>query len=487
LQRVSIFEDFRLKLAGHAVLEHASLSVLPGEVLVIMGPSGVGKSLLTDAVFSLLETSATVEASDVNPAVARQGCVVFQHAGGLPHLSVRQNLRLVAATSALADEALQASGLAPNASPERLSGGEKRRLAVQRALATGKPLLWFDEPAAGLDVHRSETLAKQLRAEAQDHGRAVIVVEHQPAFICAVADRVVWMLGDGHLQEVPPEVWADEAILSQHFRDAVQAAPAGSEDEGWSHPAFRWAMLAWPLRPLRWLRSLPYALLWPLGFFSSGWSLAVRSAGVAWSLTGLRGIPYFAAVSAIFSLIFLLVFELAVAFVDPSAVVARMGPQVLLRVAPVLACLLAAAQAGSSLTAWLGTMQSQRQLDALRVLHAPVERGLIAPTWFGGMLGVLCSAFVFAAVMALVFAGYLHWNAPEMLDSYVQALRALPWMNALGRTLLFSAVVASVAVDESLEVRRQSDSVARAVTASIVWGTIWVIASEALILAIELL
>lgn len=482
---VTIFQGFDLQIGAQAVLQGVDLTVRPGEVVVIMGPSGVGKSLLTDAVFGLLEASATVRASAASPVAVQEGCVVFQHTGGLPHLTVWQNLRLVAEGDAQAEHALTRSGLERSASPERLSGGERRRLAVQRALSTGKSLLWFDEPAAGLDIVRARALARQIREEVQAHAKAVVIVEHQPAFVTEVADRVLLMLGDGQLRELPRAAHSSVSELSQAFETAMgrgESAPAGREQQG----DLSKRLLRGLLRPLRWFRGVGYGLLWPLGFTRRGATLALRSLGVAYSLTGLRGLPFFAVVSSIFALIFLLVFELAMAFVDPSAVVARMGPQVVVRVTPVLACLLAAAQAGSSLSAWLGTMQAQRQLDALRVLHAPVSRSLVAPAWLGAMLGVVTSALVFGWIMAGVFVGYLQLHSPELVAVFEQQLFALSLDRAFLRILLFSAVVASVAVDASLAVERRSDSVAKAVTSTIIWGTIWVISSEALLLAIEL-
>lgn len=482
---IAIFEGFDLQIGAQAVLQGADLRVQPGEVVVIMGPSGVGKSLLTDAVFGLLEPSATVRASSASAVAVREGCVVFQHTGGLPHLSVWQNLRLVAQDDAHAERALSRSGLPASASPERLSGGERRRLAVQRALSTGKSVLWFDEPAAGLDIVRARALARQIHEEARAHAKAVVIVEHQPVFVTEVADRVLLMLGDGQLRELPREAHARVADLSAAFEAAMERAEAPPTASGQKNDVPQ--RIARTLsRPLRWFRGVAYGFMWPLAFTRRGATLAARSLGAAYALTGLRGLPFFAVVASIFALIFLLVFELAVAFVDPSAVVARMGPQVVVRVTPVLACLLAAAQAGSSLSAWLGTMQAQRQLDALRVLHAPVSRSLVAPAWLGAMLGVVTSALVFGGIMAAVFVGYLRLHSPELVPVFEQQLLALPLDRAFLRVLLFSAVVASVAVDASLAVERRSDSVAKAVTSTIIWGTIWVISSEAALLAIEL-
>lgn len=484
---ISILEGFDLRIGGRWVLQRASLSVRPGEVVVIMGPSGVGKSVLTDAVFGLLDEGRGFEASPVGGEVRERGCVVFQDSSGLPHLNVQQNLHLVAKDAAHLQEVLAHASLDPRAYPERLSGGERRRLAVQRALATGRSLLWFDEPAAGLDVVRAGELAQQIRQQAQERSKAIVIVEHQPSFVAAVADRVFWMLGDGRLQEPPlPEgavCWSAGA-LREAFTHGVVAVDAERPEATTrrARKAFAWGIL----RPFRWASSMVYAFLWPFALTSRSWVLSARSVWVALMLTGLRGLPFYSVVAAIFAAIFLLVFELAVAFVDPSAVVARMGPQVVYRVAPVLACLLAAAQAGSSISAWLGSMQAQRQLDALRVLHAPVHRALVAPTWLGAWLGLLLSATVFAAAMLGVFGLYLWYYASDLLAVFEQQFRDLSWLRAGGRVALFSAVVASVAIDESLHVERRGESVARAVTSTITWGTIWVILSEALLLLWEL-
>lgn len=489
-QPIPLFQRLTLRIGGRTVLADASLAIAPGSVLVIMGPSGVGKSVLTNAVFGLLEPSDAIAYQCDDVGLRARAGVVFQASRGLPHLNVHANIALVAASEAVADEALRAADLPPDAYPTQLSGGESRRLAVQRALASGKTVLWLDEPAAGLDPLRCEELATQLRALAQRIGTSFVIVEHRPEFVAAVADRVLVLAGDGRLQELTYQDTRSPAALIAAFRRSVATAVASPD------AALLPARLSESPRSARLLRALVTPVLWwselAHGALSIGALVhpvpraAWRSLWQSYVMSGLRGVPFFVIVSAIFATIFLLVFQLAVAFVEPTALVSRMGPHVIVRVAPVLAGMLAAAQSGSAVASWLGQLQHDRQLDALDVLGVSPRAAVVGPTWLGLVGGVWTGIAAFSASMCLVFLGFLWRYDPTEVQVFFDVMQQTPWQRAIARAVAFGAIVASTATAEALRVRSGQRTVASAISATIVWGTVWVIATEALILAFEL-
>lgn len=489
---IPLFHDVSLRIGERQILTLASLAIAPGSIVVVMGPSGVGKSVLTDAVFGLLEPTDAIQVAMDGVGLRTRGGVVFQASRGLPHLSVRDNIALVAESPRAAATALAASGLRPRAYPTALSGGESRRLAVQRALASGKDVLWLDEPAAGLDPLRCEELALQLRAIAHERGTSFVIVEHRPEFIAAVADRVVVLAGNGSLQELSFLERQTPTALVDAFRvrvsAAVDATCVDSMDERRATGALRGratALLRTVGTPLAWWGELARGLASLASFVYPTPKAAWRSFAQSYGMSGVRGIPFFVIVSAIFATIFLLVFQLAVAFVEPTAVVSRMGPHVVVRVAPVLAGMLAAAQAGSAVASWLGQLQYDRQFDALDVLGVSPRAAVIGPTWWGLVAGVWTGIAAFSASMCLVFIGFLRLHDAEQMAVFLEVLQQTPWERALARAALFSTIVASTATAESLRVRAGRRTVAAAISATIVWGTVWVIATEALILAFE--
>jgi len=173
-----------------------SLTIPAGEVVTVMGPSGIGKSTLMDFIGGHLahgfqgQGQVILNGQDITdlPAEARQIGLMFQDAALFPHLSVADNLafgltrrvrggsaRAAAVTAALAEAGLD--GFGPR-DPARLSGGEKARAALMRTLLAEPKALLLDEPFSKLDPD----LRADLRRFVFDHIRAraipVMMVTH---------------------------------------------------------------------------------------------------------------------------------------------------------------------------------------------------------------------------------------------------------------------------------------------------------------------
>ncbi len=181
-------------------------------VTAIFGPSGSGKTTLVNIIAGLITPKIGLVAVDGAvlldteagidiPAYARRIGYVFQDARLFPHLSVRQNLlygRWFAPPDALRitlDEVAKLLDLTPlfkRATPQ-LSGGEKQRVAIGRALLSSPRLLLLDEPLASLDHARKAEVMPFLE-RLRDHARVKIVyVSHAVAEVKRLADTVVLM------------------------------------------------------------------------------------------------------------------------------------------------------------------------------------------------------------------------------------------------------------------------------------------------------
>jgi putative thiamine transport system ATP-binding protein len=193
---------------GASLFDAISLRVEPGEVATLMGPSGIGKSTLLDAIGGHLAHGFVVTGSvRLNgrevlplPAEARRIGVLFQDALLFPHLSVGDNLafglaRSVrgAARARAVDEALEQAGLAGFAArdPATLSGGQRARAALMRALLAEPEALLLDEPFSRLDAE----LRAEIRGFVFDHLRARgipgLMVTHDASDAEAAAGLVV--------------------------------------------------------------------------------------------------------------------------------------------------------------------------------------------------------------------------------------------------------------------------------------------------------
>jgi lipopolysaccharide export system ATP-binding protein len=200
-----------IALGDRRVLREVSISVVAGEILGVFGPSGAGKSTLFRAVAGELTPDRGEVLLDGKPLGrlplwrrARLGLgYVPQGPSVLHDLSVLDNLRTFCALAgsgadprALAEEVELSSRLGVRAA--ELSGGERRRLELARALLARPLALLCDEPFAGLSPAAIDSVARLLRARA-DRGLAVVVSDHHVAEALAVADRACLML-DGAIE-----------------------------------------------------------------------------------------------------------------------------------------------------------------------------------------------------------------------------------------------------------------------------------------------
>ncbi len=202
--------------AGEAAviaLDNVDFEARAGEVVVVMGPSGAGKTtFLTIAGALLRPTSGSVEIAGIDvsslkerdlPPVRREKVgFIFQSFNLLESLSCLENVLIVmtadgATTRGVtnrAKELLDMLGLSHRLKllPKHLSGGEKQRVAIGRALANNPDLILADEPTANLDSKRGREVMQFLRQIAFEMNKAVVIVSHDQRSR-EVAHRVQWL------------------------------------------------------------------------------------------------------------------------------------------------------------------------------------------------------------------------------------------------------------------------------------------------------
>ncbi|MGH6926375.1 MAG: ATP-binding cassette domain-containing protein [Propylenella sp.] len=184
-------------------------AVRPGEVLTVMGPSGVGKSTLLAFIGGFLghdfraEGRILLNGRDVTdlPPERRGIGLLFQGALLLPHLSVAANLLIGlspdvkgrATRRRVAEEALAEVGLTGfgDRDPATLSGGQAARVALMRTLLARPEALILDEPFSRLDVALRTQVRELVFAEARKYGLPVLLVTHDPADAEAAGGRIV--------------------------------------------------------------------------------------------------------------------------------------------------------------------------------------------------------------------------------------------------------------------------------------------------------
>lgn len=199
-------------------LSNADLEIRSGELTLLMGPSGSGKTTLLSILGCILRASSgslEVLGEQVEklpekelPRIRREAIgFVFQGFNLFPALTAMENVALAldvrgiggAKAEERAAELIREVGLEQksNSYPADLSGGQKQRVAIARALAGDPPILLADEPTAALDSTSGKNVIELLQRLAREHGRAVVMVTHDPR-VLSYGDRIIH-LEDGRI------------------------------------------------------------------------------------------------------------------------------------------------------------------------------------------------------------------------------------------------------------------------------------------------
>ncbi|MDR2850142.1 MAG: ATP-binding cassette domain-containing protein [Verrucomicrobiota bacterium] len=220
------FKQVTKRLSGRNVLDNLDFEIAAGEVFVIVGPSGTGKSVTLKHIVRLLTpTSGSVWIDDTEISAADGAGLdrvrerfgyLFQGGALLGWLTVAENIALPLREKTRLDEdeiarrvaaALKAVGLEEDGDklPSEISGGMQKRAGLARAIVNQPEIVLYDEPTSGLDPVTSRTIDALIKRLNKELGITSIVVTHDLQGALLFADRIAMLTGGKFVEVSPPK------------------------------------------------------------------------------------------------------------------------------------------------------------------------------------------------------------------------------------------------------------------------------------------
>jgi phospholipid/cholesterol/gamma-HCH transport system ATP-binding protein len=237
-----VLEGVRKSFGERVILDDISLRVDEGETLAVIGASGVGKSVLLKSIVRLLEPeegSIRVDDSDIASLdreqlyeLRRRVGYVFQFAALFDSMTVFDNVAMGLRRMSMSDDAIaqrvreslgrvEMTGFEDRL-PAQLSGGQRKRVGLARAIATRPKYLLYDEPTTGLDPVTTAVIDRLIMKMADELGVTSIVVTHDMKSAYRIADRIA-MLHRGRIRfaGTPEEIQATEDPVVRSFIEGL--------------------------------------------------------------------------------------------------------------------------------------------------------------------------------------------------------------------------------------------------------------------------
>ena len=410
------------------MLDNAELEIAPAEILVVTGPSGSGKSILIDVVLGLgarrgsaleIGVHSRSSAAPIRIGAVFQSPALFGDRTGEENLELACSLYGTDTDLQTLQEILGRLGLnhRTHTQVSDLSGGERLRVGIARALASGAELLVFDEPTNGLDLPRIEALGHLLRDTVRERGRSVLIVSHDVDFICEVADRILVVVPeDARLRPLNVAIGTDRRSIVR--RALTPSSPPECDRGGEAQEPVQFqepyalVHVAEDLATFARLGLASWRAI-TLPTFGDEWTRGMHAVSVA-------PLGYTITVAALVGLT--LVANLLQGGSLPSelldeAVFQKFGPLVIIATGPLVTSLVLLNHAGTRMAALTGQRRLSRLLDWLRTVGVREAEFVLFPLMMSFIpSGLLLLGLYYAVVAASAGVVYTSMSSISQSD-----------------------------------------------------------------------
>lgn len=207
-------DNLIVSFEGKRVIDNLTFSITDGEIFVILGKNGSGKSVTLKAIAGLIDnylgeigvhnSSESIEDDDFS--LLKNCAYVFQHGGLFDSMTVLENIRFGLLRNGFDEEmskvrALEAISMvelegADDKLPSELSGGMQKRVGFARAISMGKKIIIYDDPTAGLDPVLTDSIAELMLKLKNENSLLSVVATHDLKLVKKIADKII-LLYDG--------------------------------------------------------------------------------------------------------------------------------------------------------------------------------------------------------------------------------------------------------------------------------------------------
>lgn len=500
--------DLNISAGSRPLLVRASAIFPAGQVSLIVGCSGVGKSLLLRILAGLIDSTAgAVEWSGqierqapTDTTVQSSVAVVFQNYALFDELSPAENVEIaldhsVSTSGSRASVRARASGLldqlgVPTDRPTSvLSGGQQQRLAIARAIAMETDVVLYDEPTSGLDAATAERVADLIRTTQQQFQRTSIIVTHDFEVLRSIADHIYVLNHVSRtLEEIPFECWGQ-------LRTAI-GEPPRVDTNG-------------PVRRSK-LSDLTQTFVRFIGQSGQGaeevaclpWSLVPIWTSMRWGLRSTR--HYLGLVAGPSACIYIMISGVIIGFVAQDFIFRYLpfrqytepllienllhatGFSLYRFLVPILCSILIAARSGAAVAADVGSKVYGNQMDAMKTIGMNPRRSLRTPILYAFLVGTplltllsyAASSFTAAVAFLATHAdqGIAFWDAhfhKELRDPGSVFYYGTGWL--IAKLLCCAVGIGMIAWNCGSTPKKSGPEISTGVTRTILWSTLLVL------------
>ncbi|MEJ7593188.1 MAG: ATP-binding cassette domain-containing protein [Planctomycetaceae bacterium] len=501
--------NLTVRAGERTLLAAAACTFSAGEIVLLLGCSGVGKSVLLKILAGLIDDAHPgIQYSGEISFVAADGnrrgvsdashpvSVVFQNFALLDELSPVQNVQIALAHAQIrhkdarsrAAELLADLRVPTDRATAVLSGGQQQRLAIARAIAPNSDVVLYDEPTSGLDARTAQQVADLIRETQQRYRRTSILVTHDYETLSRIADRII-LLDHTNLRlvELPKSEWSS-------LPAALGTPPRAATDvivHSWKE-RIRQVGLTFLTRSgilVEEILLLPFSLL-PMW---RSWRWGLRYTLYYTRLVaGPSACIYIAVAGMILGYVaqdFVFRYLPFRQFTEPlltENLLNATGFSLFRFLVPILSTILIAARSGAAVSADVGSKVYGNQLDAMKTIGMNPERSLRTPILYAFLVGTPFLALLSYAVAALTAAfaflishqdlAIAFWDAhfhKELVQPASIFYRGSEWL--LAKLVCCGLGVAMISWRCGVSPKLSGAEISQGVTRTILWATLFVL------------